>query len=870
METSSAFEESSAHSPAGGLSRVGSTRVKGDIFDREDFNAVDFINKLFPTEASLGSLDDLVSALRRKIRRVDHDILDAVRQQSSSESRARQELGIVQSQIQELFGKIQEIQRKAEDSEAMVQEICRDIKKLDYAKQHLTHAITALRRLAMLTKAIQSLEELLSSRDNYRECAHLLEAVAQLSKYFEQYGHIPKVAELTGKLESIRVALKGSVFDDFRTMLGVADSQPSAETLERLANGCHVVDALGPKVADELVGIVCDKEMSVYKQIYGTLGEVAKLERTDRRHQWLKKRLDDRPELWAVFPQSWRVPQLVSMSFCKVTKSQLAEVLDQVENMRDNVAALLKAVVDTNRFEREMLARFGGGLMEEGSTEDEEVNGGEENSAAADARRRLAATLKQAQGGNGEDEETRNEEEESNLRQARLAFEGSISAVFEKHLRYYVEEEYQEMMNHMSACVKEEADRQWKPIEDSNVLQSANKLFFRIQGSLQRCAKYISRGEPLFLLANAFQKVLDAYCGELVKRLPKTATGQTSFAGPLLGSEWQIKLPEKEEEVVCSVLHTAAYCASTAGTLERAIQRDVQPMYADQVNFEAQEDAFNSLSAQCLSVLVLGVNTRLESALVEMTRLRWDSEETGDESNYVSTIRNVLRGCGPRLAESLDEGEFVFFCDKMVHAFVPRIQETIYKLRRISFRGALQLAIDGEAIKSCLLEFPLTSDRSDIPVASYNAYVEREMGLTISLVKVVQSKPENLVENYLVLMPETAQNVADFQRVLDLKNMKKFQQTDLVATYQNRLPARSAEAAAAASSGGAPAAQNRPFAVGGFSMNAPKGGLFKGSRTMQEAAARTRESLGRMSTAAVNLIPGRFGSAAELSQSDSK
>lgn len=32
----------------------------------------------------------------------------------------------------------------------MVQEICRDIKKLDYAKKHLTSTITALRQLGML------------------------------------------------------------------------------------------------------------------------------------------------------------------------------------------------------------------------------------------------------------------------------------------------------------------------------------------------------------------------------------------------------------------------------------------------------------------------------------------------------------------------------------------------------------------------------------------------------------------------------------------------------------------------------------------------------------------------------------------------
>lgn len=73
------------------------------------------------------------------------------------------------------------------------------------------------------------------------------------------------------------------------------------------------------------------------------------------------------------------------------------------------------------------------------------------------------------------------------------------------YLRYYVEEEYGEMMTHMATCIKEEGDNSWKVSDDSNVLQSANKLFFRIQQSLQRCAKYISCGKPLFLLAQAFQ-----------------------------------------------------------------------------------------------------------------------------------------------------------------------------------------------------------------------------------------------------------------------------------------------------------------------------------------------------------------------------
>lgn len=140
-----------------------------------------------------------------QVARVDTEILAAVRAQSSSGGRARQDLGAAKATIEGLFSKIRDIQRKAEQSELMVQEICRwgrhgarglahrvlqllplaaadlglrgphvlscrppsllflacpnhtsirDIKKLDYAKKHLTATITALRRLSMLINAV--------------------------------------------------------------------------------------------------------------------------------------------------------------------------------------------------------------------------------------------------------------------------------------------------------------------------------------------------------------------------------------------------------------------------------------------------------------------------------------------------------------------------------------------------------------------------------------------------------------------------------------------------------------------------------------------------------------------------------------------
>lgn len=50
---------------------------------------------------------------------------------------------------------------------------------------------------------------------------------------------------------------------------------------------------------------------------------------------------------------------------------------------------------------------------------------------------------------------------------------------------------------------------------------------------------------------------------------------------------------------------------------------------------------------------------------------------------------------------------------------------------------------------------------------SFSGYVAREMGKAEALLKVVGSRPENLVDNFFTLMPSGSP--ADFQRILELK-----------------------------------------------------------------------------------------------------
>lgn len=69
-----------------------------------------------------------------------------------------QDVQDAQAYIEDLFAKIHDIKEKASQSENMVQDLCADIKKLDYAKTHLQTSITALNRLQMLINAVNQLE----------------------------------------------------------------------------------------------------------------------------------------------------------------------------------------------------------------------------------------------------------------------------------------------------------------------------------------------------------------------------------------------------------------------------------------------------------------------------------------------------------------------------------------------------------------------------------------------------------------------------------------------------------------------------------------------------------------------------------------
>ncbi|GFH29755.1 uncharacterized protein HaLaN_28471, partial [Haematococcus lacustris] len=348
----------------------------------------------------------------------------------------------------------------------------------------------------------------------------------------------------------------------------------------------------------------------------------------------------------------------------------------------------------------------------------------------------------------------------------RTTYEGAISEAFEGSLHLYVAEEAKELGSYLEGVIKEEHDNHWKPNDDevdTQILPSANKVFLKIRASLNRCVKMISRGATLLQLVDVFKRVLTQYSSALMQRLPKTATGQPGMPPPYVGTEWHIRVDDEEAQVVCHILHTAEFCRETLEGLATAVQKDIKPALADKVDLSEEEGSFQGVASACMTVLVLGINTKLDASLQDMGRVRWDMiDSPGDDSTYVLTMRKALLDSAPRLGLALDALTLSFLCDKMARAFLPRFHETLGRCKKISDKGTLQLSIDCDAIRRALHDFPkaaraaaaakLPQHHADLlalqgikpqdetedengPFASYNTYVEREMGAAINTVK---------------------------------------------------------------------------------------------------------------------------------------
>uniref|UniRef100_A0A3Q2VPJ5 Vacuolar protein sorting-associated protein 53 homolog n=1 Tax=Haplochromis burtoni TaxID=8153 RepID=A0A3Q2VPJ5_HAPBU len=727
-----------------------------DPLDRADFNAVEYINTLFPTEQSLANIDDVVNKIRLKIRRLDDNIRTVVRGQTNVGQDGRQ-----------------------------VKEITRDIKQLDHAKRHLTTSITTLNHLHMLAGGVDSLEAMTRKRQ-YGEVANLLQGVVNVLEHFHKYMGIPQIRQLSERVKAAQSELGTQILADFEEAFPSQGSKRPGGPSNVLRDACLVANVLDPRIKQEIIKKFIRQHLSEYLVLFQENQDVAWLDKIDRRYAWIKRQLLDYEEKYGrMFPEEWCMTERIAVEFCHITRAELAKVM-RTRAKEIEVKLLLFAIQRTTNFEGLLAKRFTGCTLTDKRPDSP-----------------LDPTNPFLEDEPGEEAGTEKDEDLTKPKKPKAPdnpFHGIVSKCFEPHLYVYIESQDKnlgELIDRFVADFRAQGPPKAGTEEGGAVLPSCADLFVYYKKCMVQCSQ-LSTGEPMIALTTIFQKFLREYAWKILSgNLPKSSTNSGGLTISSLLKEKEVsevaKFTVDELCLICSILSTAEYCLATTQQLEEKLKEKVDKVLVERINLTGEMDTFSTVISNSIQLLVQDLDAACDPALTAMSKMPWQSvEHVGDQSPYVTSIIMHIKQNVPIIRDNLASTRkyFTQFCIKFTNSFIPKFINHLFRCKPISMVGAEQLLLDTHSLKTVLLDLPsIGSQVLRKAPASYTKIVVKGMTRAEMILKVVMAPhepPVVFVDNYIKLLADG--NPETFQKILDMKGLKRSEQSSMLELFRQRLP----------------------------------------------------------------------------------
>ncbi|KAI8370671.1 Vps53-like protein [Radiomyces spectabilis] len=691
--------------------------------DSPDFNATEFINRLFPNEQSLASVDHVLDKLGRKTKDGRAEAERLTHAPSNFDSEGAHELQKAKDAIQDLFQKIQDIKSKAAQSEAMVQDITQDVKSLDYAKRHLTHSMTVLKRLQMLVTAVDQLETM-SQNKQYKESAQLLQAVMQLMSHFKSYKSVPQIGELSERIHTLEKRLERNVIDEFEQGLDTEGRPQNQHWL--LHDACLVADVLGDTTKEKIIKRFVDLQLYGYRQIFRSSEEVSQIDNISRRYGFLKRILKACDEEYSdIFPSAWAVSGRISEKFCIYTRTDIEQVLSLAQ--RIDVKDLLRALQLTLEFESQLSKRY----------------------------------------------EKHYKYDESDQRQPMFRFEKSISVSFQPYLWVYIEAEDKTLKSMIQSYISSDmvADEDGSIV----VLPSSTDLFYFYRETLVQCARF-STGKAFWDLCQLFSKHLQNYCDEILLgglTCTESKLGTLEyyrFASLALNTAdycciTTSQLEEKLKEKIDAEYREKIDLQSVKDAFMRTVSSCVDAMVRSLDT--GSETQFQQMMRLPWSTMdTVGDQSAYVSQLQESMK------------RYITMIgktvanRRYFRTFGDRFVE-------MFINKYLSHVLRCKPITEIGAEQMLLDTHAIKTLLTDIPL--------MGADQQTTVPASYGKLVSRGISKIETLLKTVMTPvdpPEGYVESYIFLIGD--KSIANFTRVLELKGLKKPDQAPLIDLFQRR------------------------------------------------------------------------------------
>ncbi|USW54158.1 Putative vacuolar protein sorting-associated protein [Septoria linicola] len=701
-----------------------------DALDADDYDPIDHLNALFSHPSTLSSVPAVSTQLQTYQSSLDSSISSLVTAQTTSDSDSVRRIQDAKAELATLFAKIEGVRERALETERTITEMTADIKRLDSTKRNLTLSMTALKRLQMLTTAYEQLKGLSETRQ-YRECAHLLQAVIQLMAHFKSYRSIDQIATLSKNVSEVQRELLEQVCEDFEVTFARGEVQQKRGMLNE---ACQVMDALGEHARARLITWYCNTQLREYRQVFRGNDEAGSLDNISRRYSWFNRMLKTYDaEHAALFPREWKVNEMLANAYCENTRDDYKDILKKSMRRADgqppDVNLLLSCLQETLDFEHSLERRFSSG---ESRSSIDTVTSGPDGDK-------------------------------------RHGFSQAISEAFEPYLSVWVESQDKQL----ATLIPKYRQQHIRPPEEEFhaqlVIPSSTELFHHYRVTLAQCAK-LSTGGRLLELSTTFGKYLDQYAQQVLFFFLSEKTGG----------------PSVEDAVI--ILNTADYCYTTTNQLEEKIKSRSDEDLRDKIDLQAQADTFMGVASASVRALVHKTEADCEPAWREMRSIPWAKmESVGDQSSYVSSLLSRLKDRSKEVLRYLHKPQYArAYCDHLVDAVTTTYITSIVACRPVSETGSEQMLLDTYVLKKGLAELATLNAEAGTPINQ--VFVKRVNQSTAKLdpilktLQVRASPPEGLVQAYLIHIRDRSE--ANFRKLLELKGItRKQEQSHLIELF---------------------------------------------------------------------------------------
>ncbi|KAH8922413.1 hypothetical protein BT69DRAFT_1320210 [Atractiella rhizophila] len=708
----------------------------------EDDYVYDSINSLLPDSPALPSIPLLLLLLSQSISqsRTQATQLQASLAEKSSPSNSEQQMSKIQTEIGQLLELTNKLVGGSKESQEVVKEITEEISTLDKAKSNLTESMRGLKRFQMLVNAFDQLTRLAKAK-RYRETASSLLAVKGLAATFSSFQSVERISALSRGIQSVQGVLRAQIFREFETAI-TEPGRLTPATKNQLVDACPVIDALGEDSRKGLLDWYIAFQLREYRRIFRPEDEAGQLDNLPRRYAWFRRVLKSHEEEnESVFPSEWKVTEGLVRGFADSTKEDLRSVLARSSANPPpgppfqplTVTSLLEAIQTTADFQREMCKKF---------------------------KTKTFAEVKSI---------------------SDLVIEGgTIESVFESYLVIFVDAQDKKLADMMQTFKTPKLATQSESTSiDSLVLPSSTEVFYFYGETLESLAKLTNK-LPFLDLCGVFKKWLKTYAEDILVATYLNKQDRKSSEGR----------PNVEVlQNACQVINTADYCLLTSSQLEERLKERIHPDLQLKVSLESEKEVFLSTISSALLVLLRELEFTVEPVFSIMAKSPWkDVELVSSESSYVADFNKGMYAVIDVVRDGLQAKKyFRSFCDKAVGVLCTKFTQTMVRCRPINQIGAEQMLLDIQSLKNSFLQFPQTQeDDSNIPL-SYTRYVNKSVGRIDTILKAIMSPetpPEAFVGNYLTLIP--CQSFSDFQKILDLKGVKKAEQNNLLDVFLSK------------------------------------------------------------------------------------